>query len=300
MNFLYENAGCVGEPEIAKRLFELAKMSFTKLRVLGKSVCGRPIYALEIGNMNNPSMIVGGTHGMEWASVLTALRLCDTAVEAVHDGELLCGIDMRVALLRRGTVVIPLLNPDGFELRRRGRAAACKTHRLLSRFEDADFGYWQANARGVDINHNFPAGFYLAKRQVAKLGIISASPTRYGGSFPLSEPESRAVVHAVGLYRPRSLYALHSQGEEIYWKYGSVIPDGSEYIASVLTALSGYRLCEPAALASHAGLKDWFIKRHCRPGFTIELGAGKNPLPYSDFEAIWNRVEKALTVAAIV
>ncbi|SIF32539.1 Gamma-D-glutamyl-L-diamino acid endopeptidase 1 [Mycobacteroides abscessus subsp. abscessus] len=38
---------------------------------------------------------------------------------------------------------------------------------------------------------------------------------------------------------------------------------------------------------SFAGYKDWFIKEFQRPGFTIELGKGINPLPLSQFDEIY-------------
>ena len=39
---------------------------------------------------------------------------------------------------------------------------------------------------------------------------------------------------------------------------------------------------------SHAGYKDWFIQEFRKPGFTIELGLGVNPLPISQFDEIYS------------
>ena len=38
------------------------------------------------------------------------------------------------------------------------------------------------------------------------------------------------------------------------------------------------------------GFKDWFIDCFHRPGFTIEAGKGKNPLPFSRLSAIEGQV----------
>ncbi len=38
--------------------------------------------------------------------------------------------------------------------------------------------------------------------------------------------------------------------------------------------------------SSFAGYKDWFIQTWRRPGFTIEAGIGKKPLPLSQFDEI--------------
>ena len=54
-------------------------------------------------------------------------------------------------------------------------------------------------------------------------------------------------------------------------------------MAEVLASSSGYRLSRQQGLASHGGMKDWFIREFSRPGFTVELGKGVNPLPLSSW-----------------
>ncbi len=286
---------------VARALVELADGRDKLIRRVGRSLSGSPILSLEVGNMDNPALFVGGTHGMEWPSVLCVLKLAAECCRSFDEGQPLCGIDFRKELGASGAVFVPLLNPDGFDIRRLGALApAAKRFKLDRRFTFKELSCWQANARGVDINRNFPAGFFEAKRAVSELGITSPAPTRYGGVLPLSEPETRAAVGICERLRPRALYSLHSQGEEIYWKYGKRTPPHSHYIAHTLSSLCGYTVASPDAVASHAGFKDWFILRFSRPGFTFELGKGKNPLSYDSFEDIWQRVSRALFVAAIM
>ena len=300
MSDIFDNPAGASSSDISAALSSLADGNFIRAVSIGRSVCGRSITALELGSMIHPTVIVGGTHGMEWATVLAALRLAQKTAQSIKDNTPMHGISLREALAERGAVILPLLNPDGYEIRREGRSAAPRRARLLSRFIDALLAHWQSNANGIDLNHNFNAGFYTAKKNVADIGIIKPGPTRYGGLLPFSQPETRAIRNVCQKCRPRTLYALHSQGEEIYWRYGKNIPAGSEYMANLLAQLSGYRLCEPDDIASHAGLKDWFIKRYNRPGYTLELGLGQNPLPYSDFDSIWDKVARALFVALIL
>jgi g-D-glutamyl-meso-diaminopimelate peptidase len=40
--------------------------------------------------------------------------------------------------------------------------------------------------------------------------------------------------------------------------------------------------------SGYAGYKDWFIQTYNRPGYTIEVGRGVNPLPISQFDRIYN------------
>ncbi|MEA5051239.1 MAG: M14 family zinc carboxypeptidase [Oscillospiraceae bacterium] len=298
---IYGDPGNAGAAEIADAVRALARRyPFLRAAPLGASAQGRELIAVEAGALRDPVFFVGGTHAMEWPSVLCALRLAEeTAALWESDGRV-CGCEMRASLRRRGAVILPLLNPDGWELRRRGPSAAADGGRMPARLCGADFCRWQANARGVDLNRNFPAGFAKARRAAAALGIRRPGPTRYGGPFPFSEPETRAVRRACADYRPRALCALHAQGQEIYWRYGARQPAGSEYIARTLAALSGYVLAEPDPVAAGAGLKDWFIRAYGRPGFTIELGLGRNPLPYGDFPAIYEKVRAALFAAMLL
>ena len=55
-------------------------------------------------------------------------------------------------------------------------------------------GRWQANARGVDINHNFNAGWAALQLQERAAGIGGPSPRQWGGPAPESEPETRAMT----------------------------------------------------------------------------------------------------------
>ena len=56
-------------------------------------------------------------------------------------------------------------------------------------------------------------------------------------------------------------------------------------IAREFARVSGYQAVR--YIDSHAGYKDWFIQEFRRPGFTIELGEGVNPLPISQFDEIY-------------
>lgn len=71
-------------------------------------------------------------------------------------------------------------------------------------------------------------------------------------------------------------------------------------MAKIFSASSDYRLVENDGLASHGGFKDWFISEFGRPAFTFEIGKGENPLPLSDFEQIYEKLEETLLLAALM
>ena len=100
--------------------------------------------------------------------------------------------------------------------------------------------------------------------------------------------------------RFRHVIALHSQGEEIYWDYGPRTPERSRLMAEILASASGYTVARPSGLASAGGFKDWFIEETGRPGFTIELGRGENPLPLTDFEPLYQKAREMLLLALMM
>lgn len=273
---------------------------FLKTFPIGKSVLGRSIYAMCIGDIYSAKLFVGGVHGTEWLTVLLLFRFLEALLGALTSGEPLAGIDISKALENCAVVVIPCLNPDGVEIAVGGAQTARQLAAFVERASGGDTSHWQANARGIDLNHNFDAGFPALKELEIAAGFLGSGPTRYGGTRPHSEPESSALVNFCEGFHIRQAYAFHSQGEEIYYRYGEHTPVCSQLIAQVLASASGYRVCEPDALASHGGFKDWFIEKQRRPAFTIEIGRGENPLPVEELEPIYARLLEMLLISLLV
>lgn len=284
------------------RAIECLKEDYRQLKVfpIGKSVLGREISALCIGNPMGATLFVGATHGLEWMTTLLLIRFCETVLEGLKTGGKVSDIDVRKALKGRSLVVVPSLNPDGVDISLTGKEGAEFLGDLVEQISGGDYSGWQANANGVDINHNFDAGWCILREMELKSGITGPAPTRYGGRHPNSEPETRAMTTFCLTYQPRSLYSLHSQGEEIYYRYGKHTPTRSSLMAQILAASSGYAPASPEGLASHGGLKDWFIEKFHRPGFTIEVGLGKNPLSITKFEPIYRKIEEMLIIATLL
>ena len=271
------------------------------LHSIGKSVLKRDICALSVGNVEKgATLFVGGTHGQEWLTVSLLLLFLDDLLSSIQSGEPLEEIDFSLALQKRGLIIVPALNPDGIEIALYGPKSAKWRKNCVKKILARSELTWQANACGVDLNHNFDAGFPILQKLEREAGFCGPSPRRYGGKHPLSEPESRAIVKYVRKNNISRLYAFHSQGEEIFYEYDSIpVPQGEE-IAQTLSKLSGYDLVENAGLYSHGGLKDWFIKEFRRPGFTIEIGKGENPLPLSDLDSIYRKIRRMMAAAVIL
>ena len=266
---------------------------------IGESVLKKQIHAISIGNINTATIFVSAVHAQEWITALLTMKFFENLAYHYDLGIDFMGTDLS-ALDDNGIVLIPMLNPDGVDIAINGVSSGEQFSGLISEAMRRDARSWQANARGVDLNHNFDAGFYLLRQMEITKGIDAPSPRQYGGKTPHSEPETKALTDFCESADFARAVAFHSQGEEIYYKYGGNTPSSAKFIGQMLAASSNYKLCEPTGLASHGGFKDWFIERYRRPAFTIEIGRGTNPLPISALDGIYNRVAKAMLTSIIL
>lgn len=271
---------------------------------IGKSVLGRPITAFVVGSGPPGVLYVGAHHALEYLTAMAltqfAAELCGFLAENACSAALPPGCkeaELAAVLARRSVYIVPMLNPDGVELHLRGLAAAERdpaARERLARVSCGDFSGWQANAHGVDLNHNYNAGWLTLHRMEEASGIRGPAPRQFGGPRPESEPETRALCNLCRRMLFRRVYAFHSQGEEIYWEYGPRTPKNSLSMARALADSCGYAVSEPTGMASHGGFKDWFISVFARPGFTVEIGRGKNPLPPSDLAPVYEKLRGLL------
>ncbi|MDR3645829.1 MAG: M14 family metallocarboxypeptidase [Clostridia bacterium] len=286
----------LGYPELCAATRQLGKSSrhFQSFSA-GKSVLGRRLFVYVIGSGRPYALYCGTHHALEYMTSMLLVEFTHRLCAHCESGEPLAGIDVRGILKNRSVCIVPMLNPDGVELHLGGLKTAGALADGLSGMT-ADFSGWQANARGVDLNHNYNAGWNIVHAMEIESGITGPAPRRYGGPHAESEPETHALCNLCRKIPFSRVYALHSQGEEIYWQYGERTPKNAEAIAARLAAASGYALAQPEPIASHGGFKDWFIQVFARPAFTVEVGFGCNPLPLTDFPLIYEKIEPMLAL----
>ncbi len=255
--------------------FILNKYGFIRRFVIGKTVLGRMIRAYTIGQ-GGGVVLCGAFHGMER---ITAMMLYMFLEEVCEKYE--CDTKFKKLLQGSGITIVPMMNPDGAEISIHG----IKTAKMRAEFVSECLVWaglphtkWQANSNGVDLNHNFDAGFKAVKENERKMGIYNPYPTRFGGDYPESERETKALCELCRQNKYKIAAALHTQGEEIYYDYGEHTPKESFSIAQRLSELSGYTVSKPTGIAVGGGFKDWFIEEFHRPAFTFEIGKGVNPL----------------------
>ncbi len=274
-----------------------ARYRFLTSAPVGSSVLGRKTEGMVLGNGSRRVLMAAAFHGQEWLTSLVVLRLCEELCRSLAEEQPLAGWDVRRALSGRQVVWIPLVNPDGVEIALRGSATAGPYATAVQAAGGDEPGRWQANARGVDINHNFNAGWCELQQLERKKGITGCCARQWGGTAPESEPETRALTALCRRTPFRHVVALHTQGEEIYWQYGRNTPPQAQLMAQVMAAASGYAVSAPTGLAVGGGFKDWFVEAFARPGFTVELGRGVNPLPLSAFESLYAKAREMLLIS---
>ena len=245
---------------------------------IGESVMGRSIYCMRLGRGERKIICVGAHHALEWLTSVMLVCFADSYANAYTTSTPLYGHDIAKLFEQCSICIIPMLNPDGVELVAGGMP---KNHPkyidIVNMCGNLDFAsVWQANINGVDLNHNYNA--LWAEGTLCTDAVLSSAPTRFAGMFPESEPESRALADFTRKIAPDMVIAYHSQGREIFYDFNGKMPGETENVAEQMAKLSGYTLSKPEGFASFGGYKDWFIDAFDRPGFTVEIGKGKNPI----------------------
>jgi len=285
-----------GSHQLERDLDALKRLyPFITTCVIGKSALGKPIYALRIGEGPFRLQANGAVHANEWITSLALMRFVEDYAKACKR-KIAFGGKQATALYAKCTLwVVPMVNPDGVDLVVEGIAPDHPRYRELVRWNGGSdrFHRWKANARGVDLNDQFPAHW---EEERLRRGADGPGPRDYGGTAPLTEPEAKALAEFTRETDFHAAIAFHTQGEEIYWNYRGMEPRHSLAWAQRLGKASGYR---PVRLeGSDAGFKDWFISEFGRPGFTVEAGWGRNPLPLESL-AEWYPEVQALLAAAM-
>lgn len=284
---------------------ERLKNEFPELKtgIIGKSVWGKNLYYLKLGKGENKILYNGAHHGMEWITSAMLMRFAEDFLKAEKNNTALHGFDVRALSHKTTVYIVPMVNPDGVRLSVSGlpNRLNVQTKQRLLRINGSDsFLRWQANANGVDLNHNYDAMWHKSKELEAEYGIYSPGPTRFSGSAPESEPESRALAELARRIEFSMAIAFHSQGKVIYHGFLGKEPPCSLQIARAFTKIAPYQLDNTEGIASYGGFKDWFVDKFNRPAYTVEVGLGQNPLPMTQLPQIYKETLPILLGAMTV
>ncbi len=265
---------------------------FLETELLARTAFGRPIYAVKIGQGPRRVLYSAAHHANEWLTATVLLKFIEDYAEALQNDTDLGGISARALYQDAAIYLVPLVNPDGVDLVTGAIEAGSeqfeRAREFARNYPNIPFPEgWKANLNGVDLNLQYPAGWLRAREIKFSQGFTRPGPRDYVGRFPLSQLEPQALYDYTERIDPEIVIAWHSQGEVIYWQHGGIEVPGARALAERFADVSGYALEDTPYNSSFAGYKDWFIQAFRRPGFTIEVGSGTNPLPISQFEEIY-------------
>ena len=280
-----------------------ARYPFIEIGIAGKSVMGKNLYYIRLGNGPTEVFYNASHHANEWITSPLLMKFAENFSRAYSTGSNLRGYNVRDISNRSSIYIVPMVNPDGVDLVLNWPNYTNPTYQQAATLNKTGLPLprvWKANIRGTDVNLNYPALWEREHELEIEQGITGPAPRDYGGPAPLSEPESSAMVRFTQQHNFKLVLAYHTQGEVIYWQFENLAPPGALPIARIFARASGYAISEGPAEASYAGYKDWFIQEYRRPGYTIEVGLGVNPIPISQFNTIYNQNEEILLLGPIV
>ena len=275
-----------------------------RTELLGRTAFQRPIRTLVLGNGPRTVLFSAAHHANEWITSLVLLKYAEELAKAAAEGGSFSGRPASEIWEAVTIHMIPMVNPDGVDLVvgaiEEGDISYELARRIGEDFPSIPFpSGWKANLLGTDLNLNYPAGWLMAREIKFSQGYTRPAPRDYVGRAPLNQLETQILATYTRQLSPDLVLAYHAQGKEIYWQFRNIDVPGAEELGRQMAQVSGYTLAQPEYASSFAGYKDWFIQEFRRPGYTIEVGQGENPLPLEQFPEIYRDNEPLMTVAAL-
>ena len=285
-------------------IWALAKAyPFFRVRELTTTAFGRPVWAVEAGEGGRHVLYSAAHHANEWITTPIMLKFLEQLGEAVQSGGTLYGVPAETILNYSTLHIVPMVNPDGVDLvtgaLQEDTYPFQKAEAMAEFYPNVPFPEgWKANLLGVDLNLQYPAGWLQAREIKFSQGYTRPGPRDFVGRAPLNQRESLALAEYTEEADPALVLAYHSQGKVIYWQFEDIEVPGARELGEEFARVSGYILDDTPYESSFAGYKDWFIKTFRRPGYTIEVGSGENPLPIQQFDEIYRDNLGILVTAA--
>lgn len=275
---------------------------FVRSQIIGTTAFGRPIPALVVGTGPRKVLYTASHHANEWITSYILLKFAEELAAAIESGGRVYGVPAKNIAAAATIYLVPLVDPDGVDLVTGAIAPGSLEYAIAAGLADNYPAIpfpngWKANLLGVDLNLQYPAGWQQARQIKFAQGFTRPGPRDFVGRAPLTQLEARALAEFTETVDPDLVLAYHSQGKEIYWQFGNFYVPGARELGEDFARTSGYTLADVPEASAYAGYKDWFIQKFRRPGYTIEVGEGENPLPLTQFEQIY-RDNLGILVAA--
>lgn len=241
-------------------------------QLIGTTSDRRLVVSLILGKGTKTLVCTGGVHGRESVNPVVLLKMIEYYCECYDDKKKISDLSIFELLNTYCIVWIPLMNPDGYEVARKGFGMLKNPcFRQAAKMRGIPFAEWKYNARGVDINRNFPCKHYKPL---------------FPGDKPGSEPETSMLIQVFDEFETIGYFDFHSRGKLIYY-YRSSLPE--EYnqeqkkLASYLSSLCDYTIGEPeeemADASSGGNTVQYYAQTYQKAAITIETVADEEEFP---------------------
>lgn len=254
------------------------------LSSIGKSYDDREIWCIRIGNAHARHRLVidAAIHAREWKNTQVLMRQTEEILREYAEH--------RERFRNVCIYILPMDNPDGVTISQYGYQGI-RNKKLQKKVQKiGNFRRWKNNARGVNLNNNFPAGFSVKKKK-------KPDSATYPGKKAASEKETKALIQFIEKVRPDTVLNLHSTGSILYWDFDV---EGSLYqkqynLAKKIRSYNHYRMMpKSASTEKRGGFADWLVYEKKIPSVTVETGSVPCPLPHSQYAAIYKRNNEML------
>lgn len=292
------------------RLVDLVEMPHPTLE-------GRTVFGVEIaapgGNLGRPAFYVDGIHhAREWPAaeypMIFAHHLVDKFKESAR---------VRRILNQTRIIVVPVVNPDGFDYSRESLIDAQGTASLPLAILGAE-AYWRKNRRsltgvtvpvaqknpdayGIDPNRNYALLWGEDENGSSSFELNQT----YRGSAPFSEPETQNVRELMLSTNITGVITNHTYGRLVLrpWGHTSQNSPDEGVLARVgqdlADAMGGYQNIKGIGLyATHGTTDDWAYGALGALGYTFEHGEAFHPPYATSVGEQWRGVIEAFLIMA--
>ncbi len=224
------------------------------------SVKGDPLMWVAYGNEaehkkehKDTTVIFCGVHGDE----ITPIKFCFDIL--FHMEQVKAGlIEGHDDLKNKMVIISPITNPDSFFKRRATRT----------------------NARGIDINRNFPTKDWYKDAVRLWKTRYRRSKRRYPGKAPMTEPEVVYQVNLIRRYKANKIISVHApltlldyDGPEHSHEHG-IGPRANQLLVQMSQKASGYKIKNYPFFPGSLG--NWAGNERGIPTYTLELPTADN------------------------
>ncbi|MCR4716463.1 MAG: hypothetical protein K5656_04700 [Lachnospiraceae bacterium] len=257
--------------------------------IFGKTEDNRNMYDVIIGNKDAKKclMVVATLHAREYMTSMVTMSQIEYYLQNYYGK--LDGKSVETTLNKVCIHFVPMANPDGVCICQSGfdsiRNATLRAN-LKKMYGSAS--QWKSNARGVDLNRNYPYCFKVR-------GIRGQEG--YSGPSAASESETKALVSLIKELkksdRLKGAVNYHTMGSIIF---GDIKASAAAYsytkkMYDVAKKTTGYASSFSVGYTStgYGNLREYYMYSNKIPSITIEVGWLTNPVPISQFSSIWSR-----------